>query len=107
MTGATGRVGCSCAIFFPIGDFRPRRAAGSYQRHPVPQFFSSTKVDMMTTSPETPTFLPAARKSVPGYEDPAWDYGNPFGHVVLSPVRLATGGYAYSTAKNADEETAS
>lgn len=30
----------------------------------------------------------APRKLMPGYEDPAWDYGDPFGQVKMPPVKL-------------------
>ena len=43
----------------------------------------------MTTSPEIPSVPVVPRKLLPGYEDPAWDYGNPFGQVKMTPLRLA------------------
>lgn len=42
----------------------------------------------MATLENSPSTAPSSRKSAPGYEDPAWDYGNPFGQVKISPVRL-------------------
>lgn len=38
---------------------------------------------------QLPDHPPVLRKLVPGYEDPAWDYGDPFGQVKMLPVRLA------------------
>ncbi|PYI37264.1 hypothetical protein CVS30_16195 [Arthrobacter psychrolactophilus] len=42
----------------------------------------------MTASQGSATSPVVPRKRVPGYEDPAWDYGNPFGQVTMLPVRL-------------------
>ena len=43
----------------------------------------------MTTAQEIPSGPPLPRKLSPGYEDTAWDYGNPFGQVKMTPLRLA------------------
>lgn len=43
----------------------------------------------MTTNYNTPDHPPVLRKLIPGYEDPAWDYGDPFGQVKMPPIRLA------------------
>lgn len=42
----------------------------------------------MTAFQETTKHPTGPRERVPGYEDPAWDYGNPFGQVKMPPVRL-------------------